>query len=91
MPASRLLEAHERLIGHYDIDRWHWKEDTGPLDICLGALLVQHTSWVNVETALSRLREARAHSIEALLKLSEPEIADADPACRHAGGQVAAA
>src|SRR5688572_2961695 len=75
-PVSRLLEAHERLIGHYDIDRWHWKEDTGPLDICLGALLVQHTSWVNVETALSRLRAAGAQSIEALLKLSEPEIAD---------------
>ena len=73
--ASRLLEAHERLIAHYDIDRWHWTEDTEPLDICLGALLVQHTSWANVETALSRLREAGAHSIEALLKLSEPRSA----------------
>ena len=73
---SRLLDAHERLIAHYDIDRWHWKEDTEAVDICLGALLVQHTSWANVETALARLREAGAHSIEALLKLSEPEIAD---------------
>ncbi len=75
-PASRLLDAHERLIAYYDIDRWHWKKDTGPLDICLGALLVQHTSWVNVETALARLREAGAHSIDALLVLPEAEIAD---------------
>jgi len=73
-PTNRLLDAHERLIVHYNINRWHWTEDTGPLDICLGALLVQHTSWANVETALTRLREAGAHSIEALLKLSETEI-----------------
>lgn len=75
-PENRLLEAHERLIAYYDINRWHWTDATGPLEICIGALLVQHTSWVNVETALARLREAGAHSIEALVKLSEPEIAD---------------
>jgi endonuclease-3 related protein len=68
------MEAHERLVAHYDIDRWHWTEDTQPLDTCLGAILVQHTQWANVETALARLREAGAHSIEALLKLSEAEI-----------------
>jgi endonuclease-3 related protein len=73
---DRLLQAHDLLLAHYDIDRWHWREDTEPLDICLGALLVQHTSWVNVETALARLRAAGGHSIDALLKLSEAEIAD---------------
>jgi endonuclease-3 related protein len=77
MPDSnRLLEAHERLVAHYDIDRWHWKEDTGPLDICLGAILVQHTAWGNVEKAIDRLRSAGAHSIDALLKLTEPEIGE---------------
>jgi endonuclease-3 related protein len=51
-----LLDAHERLAGRYDLDRWHWQETTPVLDICLGAILVQHTAWSNVEKALSNLR-----------------------------------
>ncbi len=70
-----LLQAHDRLIAHYDIDRWHWKDDTPAYDICLGAILVQHTAWTNVEKALDNLREAGIDSIEALSALDEPEIA----------------
>lgn len=70
-----LLEAHERLLAHYDVDRWHWREDSSATDICLGAILVQHTSWTNVEKALTRLREAGAASFEAIAALSEDEVA----------------
>jgi endonuclease-3 related protein len=51
-----LLDIHKRLLTRYDIDRWHWQDDTPALDICLGAILVQHTAWTNVEKALANLR-----------------------------------
>jgi endonuclease-3 related protein len=70
-----LLEAHERLLAHYDVDRWHWREASTATDICLGAILVQHTSWTNVEKALANLRGAGAASFEAIAALGEDEVA----------------
>jgi endonuclease-3 related protein len=70
-----LLEAHERLLAHYDIDRWHWRDDTPAYDICVGAILVQHTAWANVEKALANLRGAGVDSIEALCALDDAELA----------------
>jgi endonuclease-3 related protein len=72
--AQLLLEAHERLIAHYDIDRWHWKDDTPAFDICVGAILVQHTAWTNVEKALANLHSAAVTSIEALAALGDEEL-----------------
>lgn len=73
--SGRLREAHERLLSYYEIDRWHWRHDTPPLEICLGAILVQHTAWTNVEKALSGLREAGVDSVMALDELTEAELA----------------
>lgn len=70
-----LLDVHDRLLRHYDIDRWHWRHETPPLDVCLGAILVQHTAWTNVEKALAGLRAADAFSLEALTRLAEDELA----------------
>lgn len=70
-----LLALHERIESHYDLDRWHWREDTPATDICLGAILVQHTAWTNVETALERLRVADARSLQAVASLPEEELA----------------
>jgi endonuclease-3 related protein len=67
--------VHERLRQRYDIDRWHWRDDTPALDICVGAILVQHTNWGNVEKALASLRAAAAMTLEALAGLSEDELA----------------
>ena len=70
-----LAVVHERLLAFYDIDRWHWREDTQPLEICLGAILVQHTAWTNVEKAIDNLRAAGVWSIEALAKTPPEELA----------------
>jgi len=70
-----LLEAHERLLAHYDVDRWHWQDGTSAFDVCLGAILVQHTAWTNVEKALLNLREAHAASVDAIAALGEEEVA----------------
>jgi endonuclease-3 related protein len=73
--ASLLLDAHERLLGHYDVDRWHWQETSTPFDICLGAILVQHTAWTNVEKALANLRAAGVGTMDAVAALAEDELA----------------
>jgi endonuclease III related protein len=73
---SGLLAVHERLLAHYDIDRWHWQEESTPTEIFLGAILVQHTSWTNVEKALANLRAAGAASFEAIACLSPEEVSD---------------
>ncbi len=73
---ERLLETNRRLQAHYDIDRWHWQETTTATETCLGSILVQHTSWTNVEKALVRLRDAGAATFEVLDTLSEEAIAD---------------
>jgi endonuclease III related protein len=70
-----LLEVHERLLRHYDIDRWHWRAETPPLDVCLGAILVQHTAWSNVEKAMANLRASDTLSLETLAALPEDELA----------------
>jgi endonuclease-3 related protein len=61
-----LHAVHERLAAWYDIDRWHWRDETPALDICLGAILVQHTNWSNVEKALAHLRAFLTAQPEAL-------------------------
>jgi endonuclease-3 related protein len=76
MSESVTLEAiHSRLVAHYDLARWHWREETTPFDVCLGSILVQHTLWDNVEKALANLRAARIDSIEKLAALSDEELA----------------
>jgi endonuclease-3 related protein len=65
-------EVHRRLLRRYDVGVWHWRDDTPPLAICLGAILVQHTAWTNVERALTNLG---ARSLEEIAALPENELA----------------
>jgi endonuclease-3 related protein len=73
--AAFLAEVFRRLSARYDLDRWHWREDTPAFDICLGAILVQHTAWSNVERALDNLRTAGAFSADAILATPDEELA----------------
>jgi endonuclease-3 related protein len=70
-----LAEVFRRLSARYDLDRWHWREDTPAFDICLGAILVQHTAWANVERALDNLRAAGVITPEAVLEAPEDDLA----------------
>jgi endonuclease-3 related protein len=73
--AAFLNDVHQRLLAHYDIDRWHWTDATTPFEVCAGAILVQHTGWVNVEKALLNLHAAGVESLEALALTPEDELA----------------
>jgi endonuclease-3 related protein len=47
-----------------------------PIDVIVGAILVQHTTWTNAERALASLRAAGALDIDALATLPEAAVAE---------------
>jgi endonuclease-3 related protein len=74
--SEALLETYRRLEAACRVDGWHWRADSDWFEVCVGAILVQHTAWANVEKALGRLRDAGAFSLEAVVSLSEEELAE---------------
>jgi endonuclease-3 related protein len=48
----------------------HWWPGRSPFEIIVGALLVQNTSWKNVEIAISNLRDARLLSPAAIRRVN---------------------
>lgn len=68
-------EVHRRLLQAQDLQVWHWHPATSALDVCLGAILVQHTAWTNVEKALANLRQLRPLSWEVLSAISKADLA----------------
>lgn len=50
-----LREIHDRLFAEYGPQHW-WPGDS-PFEVLIGAVLVQNTSWKNVEKAIDRLRQ----------------------------------
>lgn len=59
-----------------------WWPGESALEVCLGAILVQNTSWPNVERALDALRREGLLSYRALAGLTAAQIA---PRIRSAG------
>ncbi|MBI4571402.1 MAG: endonuclease [Chloroflexi bacterium] len=73
MPQLQAILA--RLDRAYDFPAWHWQAHTPPDYVCISAVLVQHTSWSNVERALARLAAADKLSLRAIDGLGEEELA----------------
>jgi endonuclease III related protein len=72
--SSALQEAFERLLQAYGPQ--HWWPGESPFDVIVGAVLVQNTSWKNVERAIANLREAGVMSPRALYELPPQELAE---------------
>ncbi|MHA2307689.1 MAG: endonuclease, partial [Candidatus Heimdallarchaeaceae archaeon] len=63
----QLKELYEILYSYYGPQRW-WPGEG--LEIAIGAILTQQTSWVNVEKAIRNLKSANCLSIECLEKIN---------------------
>jgi endonuclease-3 related protein len=73
---ARVRKALATLEHTYGDELWHWMpEHAQPIDIIVGAILVQHTTWVNANRALDSLREAGALEVRALASRPESESA----------------
>lgn len=72
--SSKLMEAFERL--HATFGPQHWWPGDSPFEIMVGAVLVQNTSWRNVERAIQNLRDAGVMEPHALFALSPEQLAE---------------
>jgi len=71
---STLKEVYDRLLAAFGPQNW-WPGDS-PFEVIVGAVLVQNTSWKNVERAIANLRDADLMSPQALYALPPEELAE---------------
>ena len=71
--SARLLEIYEALLHAYGPQGW-WPADS-PTEMIIGAILVQHTAWPNVERAIARLDQAGLLDFQALEETEHAELA----------------
>jgi endonuclease-3 related protein len=69
---SVLQEVYRRLLDAFGPQKW-WPGDT-QFEVMVGAILVQNTSWQNVERAIRNLRDADLLEPKALYELPEEEL-----------------
>ena len=67
-----LNDVYNRLLARFAPQQW-WPGDS-PFEVMLGAVLVQNTSWKNVELAIANLREAGVLDPHRLDKLPQVEL-----------------
>ncbi len=72
--SQRLMEMFQNLLNHFGPQRW-WPAET-ELEMMVGAVLTQNTSWKNVEKALNNLKKGDLLSLHKLSNLSIPEVAE---------------
>jgi endonuclease-3 related protein len=71
---TKLTDVFQLLLDRFGPQHW-WPGETR-LEVMVGAVLTQNTSWKNVELALQNLREHGALRADMLAALSVDEIAD---------------
>ncbi|MCH2113625.1 MAG: endonuclease III domain-containing protein [Pirellulales bacterium] len=54
----------------------HWWPGESPLEVIIGAILVQNTAWKNVEQAIENLRDADLIHADRLLEISSEDLAE---------------
>jgi endonuclease-3 related protein len=69
-----LLKIYELLNGYFGDLHW-WPADS-PFEVMVGAILTQNTAWINVEKAISGLKERKLLSPAALLQIDEKILAE---------------
>jgi endonuclease III related protein len=70
----------QRLMGIFDsllaaFGPRHWWPGDSPLEVMVGAVLTQNTSWRNVEKAIANMKEAGLLEIARLAEVGESELA----------------
>jgi endonuclease III related protein len=71
-PEATVREIYRTLAHSWGPQHW-WPAD-GPLEVIVGAILTQNTSWKNVERAMASLRSAGALSIAGIRDLSLEQL-----------------
>lgn len=70
----RIKSVYQQLHKAYGPQQW-WPADSR-FEVMVGAILTQNTAWLNVERAISNLKQASALSVEAILGSSHEQLAE---------------
>ena len=70
-----LPDIYNRLIAAYGPQHW-WPGASNPFDVCVGAILTQSTAWINVEKAMTKLRNAGGLSLKGIYDMPVTELAE---------------
>ena len=70
---KRLMDIYERLYTRFGPQEW-WPGET-TLEVCLGAILVQNTSWANAARAIENLKREGLLTESALKKVRKDRLA----------------
>ena len=73
MTRDSLVDIYERLFRHFGPRGW-WPGET-PFEVCVGAILVQNTSWTNAARAIANLKERHLLSPEGLRRIPKSRLA----------------
>ncbi len=71
-PPSALVEIHQKLAQAFGPQNW-WPAGS-PLEVCVGAILVQNTNWQNVTQAIANLKSHDALHFDVLLGCSLADL-----------------
>lgn len=71
--SARLLKIFQSLLDHFGKRFW-WPGET-ELEVIVGAVLTQNTTWKNVEKAITNLKEARILDLTNLYNISQKDLA----------------
>ncbi|MBD3389110.1 MAG: endonuclease [Candidatus Altiarchaeales archaeon] len=66
--------VYELLYGEYGPQNW-WPGDTA-VEVCIGAILTQSTSWTNVEKAIGNLKERGLVDVRRISTTDESKLAE---------------
>lgn len=72
--SQTLTEIYEKMFSHFGPQKW-WPGESN-LEIIVGTILTQNTSWTNVEKAISNLKKENILSVEKLKSISEEKLAE---------------
>jgi endonuclease III related protein len=72
---SEKIRQSYRLLHEAWGPRDWWPAET-PLEVCVGAILTQNTSWTNVERAIANLKAADVLSVERLWNMPAESLAE---------------
>jgi endonuclease-3 related protein len=70
----RLLKIFQILLAHFGKRHW-WPGET-PLEVIVGAVLTQNTSWKNVEKAIDNMKKEEILSVEKLYGISVEQLGE---------------
>lgn len=74
---NNLIKIYEKLLNHFGKQNW-WpligSKKTKRIEIIIGAILTQNTSWKNVEKVIKKIKERNLLNRSNILRISDEEL-----------------